>query len=97
MAFVENFVKDHFLPAMFVDYRKAVQQAISSKSIYMLHSLLANESYRSCIVQCLLVKTQYRDFNGKPEEASLLMLHGKIIKSAYCISCCCQKKYASHD
>ncbi|KAM1672754.1 hypothetical protein ACFX11_041209 [Malus domestica] len=31
MAFVENFVKDHFLPTMFVDYRKGVQQAISSK------------------------------------------------------------------
>ncbi|KAG5574754.1 hypothetical protein H5410_054888 [Solanum commersonii] len=47
LAFVENFVKDHFLPAMFVDYRKAVQQAISSKSLYMLHSMLANEIYRS--------------------------------------------------
>nr|KYP53053.1 putative exocyst complex component 4 [Cajanus cajan] len=33
-AFVENFVKDHFLPTMFVDYRKGVQQAISSKSLY---------------------------------------------------------------
>ncbi|PHT31352.1 Exocyst complex component SEC8 [Capsicum baccatum] len=64
LAFVENFVKDHFLPAMFVDYRKAVQQAISSKSLYRLHSLLANECFRSCNVQCLLVKTQYRDFNG---------------------------------
>jgi len=32
LAFVENFVKDHFLPTMFVDYRKGVQQAISSKS-----------------------------------------------------------------
>ncbi|RVW97663.1 Exocyst complex component SEC8 [Vitis vinifera] len=31
LAFVENFVKDHFLPTMFVDYRKGVQQAISSK------------------------------------------------------------------
>lgn len=31
LAFVENFVKDHFLPTMFVDYRKSVQQAISSK------------------------------------------------------------------
>ncbi|OMO59435.1 putative exocyst complex component 4-like isoform 1 protein [Corchorus olitorius] len=30
-AFVENFVKDHLLPTMFVDYRKGVQQAISSK------------------------------------------------------------------
>lgn len=28
---MENFVKDHFLPTMFVDYRKRVQQAISSK------------------------------------------------------------------
>ncbi|CAJ1976726.1 unnamed protein product [Sphenostylis stenocarpa] len=34
LAFVENFVKDHFLPTMFVDYRKGVQQAISSKSLY---------------------------------------------------------------
>ncbi|KAE8713890.1 Exocyst complex component SEC8 [Hibiscus syriacus] len=31
LAFVENFVKDHLLPTMFVDYRKSVQQAISSK------------------------------------------------------------------
>ncbi|XWS75196.1 hypothetical protein CRYUN_Cryun01aG0064600 [Craigia yunnanensis] len=31
LAFVENFVKDHLLPTMFVDYRKGVQQAISSK------------------------------------------------------------------
>ncbi|KAL3647373.1 exocyst subunit [Castilleja foliolosa] len=30
LAFTENFVKDHFLPTMFVDYRKSVQQAISS-------------------------------------------------------------------
>ncbi|KAJ6986822.1 exocyst complex component SEC8-like isoform X2 [Populus alba x Populus x berolinensis] len=33
LAFVENFVKDHFLPTMFVDYRKGVQQAISSNTI----------------------------------------------------------------
>ncbi|EPS66973.1 hypothetical protein M569_07801 [Genlisea aurea] len=32
LAFMENFIKDHFLPKMFVDYRKSVQQAISSKS-----------------------------------------------------------------
>ncbi|WVZ23732.1 hypothetical protein V8G54_002276 [Vigna mungo] len=32
LAFVENFLKDHFLPTMFVDYRKGVQQAISSKA-----------------------------------------------------------------
>lgn len=34
LAFVENFVKDHFLPAMFVDYRKCVQQAISSPAAF---------------------------------------------------------------
>ncbi|VFQ92601.1 unnamed protein product [Cuscuta campestris] len=34
LAFVENFVKDHFLPAMFVDYRKAVQQAIASPAAF---------------------------------------------------------------
>ncbi|CAN4126609.1 unnamed protein product [Withania somnifera] len=34
LAFVENFLKDHFLPAMFVDYRKAVQQAISSPAAF---------------------------------------------------------------
>ncbi|KAM7272656.1 hypothetical protein ACFE04_027319 [Oxalis oulophora] len=33
-AFVENFVKDHFLPTMFVDYRKGVQQAISSPAAF---------------------------------------------------------------
>lgn len=37
LAFVENFVKDHFLPTMFVDYRKGVQQAISSKFYNLLH------------------------------------------------------------
>eukprot|EP00262_Sarcandra_glabra_P014354 TRINITY_DN4195_c0_g1_i1.p1 TRINITY_DN4195_c0_g1~~TRINITY_DN4195_c0_g1_i1.p1 ORF type:complete len:1080 (+),score=210.22 TRINITY_DN4195_c0_g1_i1:352-3591(+) len=34
LAFVENFLKDHFLPAMFVDYRKCVQQAISSPAAF---------------------------------------------------------------
>ncbi|TVU06661.1 hypothetical protein EJB05_49885 [Eragrostis curvula] len=29
LAFVNNFLKEHFLPAIFVDYRKCVQQAIS--------------------------------------------------------------------
>ncbi|KAG9441780.1 hypothetical protein H6P81_017634 [Aristolochia fimbriata] len=33
-AFVENFLKDHFLPTMFVDYRKCVQQAISSPAAF---------------------------------------------------------------
>lgn len=34
LAFVENFLKDHFLPTMFVDYRKSVQQAISSPAAF---------------------------------------------------------------
>ncbi|CAN1780283.1 Exocyst complex component SEC8 [Linum perenne] len=34
LAFMENFIKDHFLPTMFVDYRKAVQQAISSPAAF---------------------------------------------------------------
>ncbi|KAK1300133.1 putative exocyst complex component 4 [Acorus calamus] len=34
LAFVENFLKDHFLPTMFVDYRKCVQQAISSPAAF---------------------------------------------------------------
>lgn len=34
LAFLENFVKDHFLPTMFVDYRKSVQQAISSPAAF---------------------------------------------------------------
>lgn len=48
LAFVENFVKDHFLPTMFVDYRKGVQQAISSKFFNLLHwhCLL---SWQTCI------------------------------------------------
>ncbi|KAJ8748917.1 hypothetical protein K2173_013352 [Erythroxylum novogranatense] len=36
LAFLENFLKDHFLPTMFVDYRKSVQQAISRN--YMLYN-----------------------------------------------------------
>lgn len=34
LAFLENFVKDHFLPTMFVDYRKSIQQAISSPAAF---------------------------------------------------------------
>lgn len=34
LSFVENFVKDHFLPTMYVDYRKSVQQAISSPAAF---------------------------------------------------------------
>ncbi|XVF75595.1 hypothetical protein PTKIN_Ptkin13bG0199400 [Pterospermum kingtungense] len=34
LAFVENFLKDHLLPTMFVDYRKGVQQAISSPAAF---------------------------------------------------------------
>lgn len=39
LTFVENFVKDHFLPALFVDYRKAVQRAIASKFFFFFHIL----------------------------------------------------------
>ncbi|XP_057733623.1 exocyst complex component SEC8 [Arachis stenosperma] len=41
LAFVENFVKDHFLPTMFVDYRKGVQQAISSPAAFRPRAHLA--------------------------------------------------------
>ncbi|KAK4430974.1 Exocyst complex component SEC8 [Sesamum alatum] len=34
ITFTENFVKDHFLPTLFVDYRKSVQQAISSPASF---------------------------------------------------------------
>ncbi|GMI86982.1 SUBUNIT OF EXOCYST COMPLEX 8, subunit of exocyst complex 8 [Hibiscus trionum] len=34
LSFVETFVKDHLLPTMFVDYRKSVQQAISSPAAF---------------------------------------------------------------
>ncbi|KAJ4965278.1 hypothetical protein NE237_017127 [Protea cynaroides] len=34
LTFVENFLKDHFLPTMFVDYRKGVQQAIASPAAF---------------------------------------------------------------
>ncbi|KAG0452161.1 hypothetical protein HPP92_025839 [Vanilla planifolia] len=34
LSFVENFLKDHFLPTMFVDYRKCVQQAIASPAAF---------------------------------------------------------------
>ncbi|XP_078441735.1 subunit of exocyst complex 8 [Wolffia australiana] len=34
LTFVEKFLKDHFLPAIFVDYRKCVQQAISSPAAF---------------------------------------------------------------
>nr|GMC70816.1 exocyst complex component SEC8 [Ipomoea batatas] len=48
LAFVENFVKDHFLPAMFVDYRKAVQQAIASPAAFRPRAQAAT-SYSSSI------------------------------------------------
>ncbi|GAB2234409.1 hypothetical protein Drorol1_Dr00003661 [Drosera rotundifolia] len=41
LAFVENFVKDHFLPTLFVDYRKSVQQAISSPAAFRPRALAA--------------------------------------------------------
>ncbi|KAH0904987.1 LOW QUALITY PROTEIN: hypothetical protein HID58_044490 [Brassica napus] len=34
LTFTENFVKDHLLPTMFGDYRKGVQQAISSAAAF---------------------------------------------------------------
>ncbi|KAL8145847.1 hypothetical protein AgCh_003846 [Apium graveolens] len=48
LAFVENFVKDHFLPAMFVDYRKCVQQAISSPAAFRPRAHTA-QSYTSSV------------------------------------------------
>ncbi|XP_021628705.1 exocyst complex component SEC8 isoform X3 [Manihot esculenta] len=48
LAFVENFVKDHFLPTMFVDYRKGVQQAISSPAAFRPRAHAA-ASYTSSI------------------------------------------------
>ncbi|XP_010250744.1 PREDICTED: exocyst complex component SEC8-like isoform X2 [Nelumbo nucifera] len=34
LSFVENFLKDRFLPTLFVDYRKGVQQAISCPAAF---------------------------------------------------------------
>lgn len=48
LAFVENFVKDHLLPTMFVDYRKGVQQAISSPAAFRPRAH-PNISYASSI------------------------------------------------
>ncbi|XVE99253.1 hypothetical protein REPUB_Repub03eG0182200 [Reevesia pubescens] len=48
LAFVENFVKDHLLPTMFVDYRKGVQQAISSPAAFRPRAH-TNVSYASSI------------------------------------------------
>lgn len=48
LAFMENFVKDHFLPTMFVDYRKRVQQAISSPAAFRPRAHAA-ASYTSSI------------------------------------------------
>lgn len=48
LAFVENFVKDHFLPTMFVDYRKCVQQAISSPAAFRPRAHTA-QSYTTSI------------------------------------------------
>ncbi|XVF83080.1 hypothetical protein PTKIN_Ptkin16aG0103900 [Pterospermum kingtungense] len=48
LAFVENFVKDHLLPTMFVDYRKGVQQAISSPAAFRPRAH-PNVSYSSSI------------------------------------------------
>ncbi|KAK8677317.1 hypothetical protein V6N13_142862 [Hibiscus sabdariffa] len=48
LAFVENFVKQHLLPTMFVDYRKSVQQAISSPAAFRPRAH-PNVSYNSSI------------------------------------------------
>ncbi|XVE68804.1 hypothetical protein DITRI_Ditri09bG0099700 [Diplodiscus trichospermus] len=48
LAFVENFVKDHLLPTMFVDYRKGIQQAISSPAAFRPRAH-TNVSYASSI------------------------------------------------
>ncbi|XP_012834771.1 PREDICTED: exocyst complex component SEC8 [Erythranthe guttata] len=48
LSFTENFVKDHFLPTMFVDYRKSVQQAISSPAAFRPRAN-ATASYTSSI------------------------------------------------
>ncbi|XP_039023523.1 exocyst complex component SEC8-like [Hibiscus syriacus] len=48
LSFVENFVKDHLLPTMFVDYRKSVQQAISSPAAFRPRTH-PNSSYASSI------------------------------------------------
>lgn len=46
LAFIENFLKDHFLPTMFVDYRKCVQQAIASPAAFRprAHAIVYNPS-----------------------------------------------------
>jgi exocyst complex component 4 len=48
LSFVENFVKEHFLPTMFVDYRKGVQQAISSPAAFRPRAL-ATATYTSSV------------------------------------------------
>lgn len=61
-------MKDHFLPTMFVDYRKSVQQAISSKSYELFYFLLV-------IFVCIL------SYTCKPCYISHRMLSGKITDS----------------
>lgn len=48
LSFIENFLKDHFLPAMFVDYRKCVQQAIASPAAFRPRAL-ATTVYTSSV------------------------------------------------
>ncbi|KAF9625142.1 hypothetical protein IFM89_019356 [Coptis chinensis] len=56
LAFVENFLKDHFLPTMFVDYRKGVNclctSAINASFVFQfsVSSLSQVISYKFCIV-----------------------------------------------
>ncbi|XP_074263110.1 exocyst complex component SEC8-like [Silene latifolia] len=47
LAFVDNFVKDQFLPTMFVDYRKSVQQAISSPAAFRPRAHAASQYIQS--------------------------------------------------
>uniref|UniRef100_A0A0D3GYV7 Exocyst complex component Sec8 n=1 Tax=Oryza barthii TaxID=65489 RepID=A0A0D3GYV7_9ORYZ len=73
LAFVNKFLKEHFLPAIFVDYRKCVQQAISI-NIVLNDGLLAFVNkflkehflpaifvdYRKCVQQAISSPAAFR-------------------------------------
>jgi hypothetical protein len=75
-AFVDNFV-NHFLPTMFVVYRKGVQQAISLKKAFLTCCDLDDK----LLLQLLQIANQMMILNITENQFLLIFLKGEAILS----------------
>jgi hypothetical protein len=75
-AFVDNFV-NHFLPTMFVVYRKGVQQAISLKKAFLTCCDLDDK----LLLQLLQIANQMMILNITENQFLLIFLKGEAIFS----------------